>query len=324
MQEWQQHLKDCINSSKDLLNAVGIKDCGANDTAVDFPCRVPKRLLARIERGNKQDPVLQQVMVSNLENTLAPGYSADPLAEQAQSPVPGLIRKYRSKVLLMVNGGCAVHCRYCFRRNYDYAEWVPARRQQDRWWAYIQENSEINEVILSGGDPLMHKDSLLAELLENINQLSQIRFVRIHTRLPVVIPERLTTDLIDLLARHRVVMVLHSNHAQEWADKVLQQRLQVLRQKGVLLLNQAVMLAGINDSASAQISLCETLDECGVLPYYVHCLDPVQGAAHFAVPRETAQLIHREMKARLPGYLVPRLVAEEVGADAKVWVNAQG
>ncbi|WP_102794424.1 EF-P beta-lysylation protein EpmB [Bowmanella denitrificans] len=275
-----------------------------------FPLIVPRPFVERMKKGDANDPLLRQVLTLEEELLETPGYSADPLDEQ-QSAVPGLLHKYQSRVLMIIRGGCAINCRYCFRRHFPYADNAPSRQGWQQALNYIRANQEINEVIYSGGDPLMAKDDFLAWLSQEVANIPHVTRLRLHTRLPVVIPARITDELLGWFAdsRLRPVMVLHINHANE-VDKKLEEALHKLRAAGVTLLNQAVLLKGVNDSVQAQVELSEAIFAVGVLPYYLHLLDKVQGAAHFAVDDSQARQIMAGMIKRLPGYLVSKLVRE--------------
>lgn len=318
---WQDELKNTINSVSELLNALDLPLDQLSERVraqADFVVRVPRPFVARMQRGNINDPLLLQVLPSPDELLAMPGFSHDPLQEQ-QSAVPGLLHKYRSRVLLVTTGACAVNCRYCFRRHFPYDDNRPGRQGFEAICQYIFEHPEVNEVILSGGDPLAVPDRYLADLIGRLEALPQLTRLRFHTRLPIVIPSRITDELVQRLgvSRFNTVMVLHANHGNE-IDESVKRALQPLRDAGVTLLNQAVLLKGVNDSAEAQIDLSEKLFSAGVLPYYLHVLDKVQGAAHFFVDDDTARQMIREMLARLPGFLVPRLSREVAGAASKI------
>jgi EF-P beta-lysylation protein EpmB len=282
-----------------------------------FPMRVPLPFAARMTKGDIDDPLFRQVFPLADEFDKVAGYTTDPLQEQ-DSQLPGLLHKYQSRVLLVVKGGCAVNCRYCFRRHFPYADNSVNRQGWLEVLNYIRQDSEIDEVIYSGGDPLMAKDDFLAWLTAEIATISHIKRLRIHTRLPVVIPSRITAELINWFTSSHLqaVMVLHINHANE-IDPILKKYLLQLKNAGVTLLNQAVLLAGINDSAAAQIALSEALFDAGVMPYYLHMLDKVEGASHFDVNAIRAREIMAEVIKRLPGYLVPKLVREIGGQPGK-------
>jgi EF-P beta-lysylation protein EpmB len=271
-----------------------------------------------MEPGNRQDPLLLQVLPQQQERVSVAGFGADPLAERVSNPRQGLIHKYRDRVLLIASGGCAINCRYCFRRHFPYQQNQLGPEQWQQVLDYIQTHTELREAILSGGDPLVTPDSRLSRMIEQLATIDHLQRIRIHSRLPIVIPERVTHALVTALTATRLqpVIVLHCNHANEVNDEV-RAAIARLRSAGITVLNQAVLLRGINDSVAAQQQLSETLFSSGVLPYYLFVLDPVAGAAHFDVPDAEAQQLVGELQARLPGYLVPRLAREIPGQPSK-------
>ena len=283
-----------------------------------FPVRVPHEYVARMRKGDARDPLLLQVLPTADEDRAVLGFVADPVGDAAAMRAPGVIHKYRGRVLLTLTGACAVHCRYCFRRHFPYADANPAPGEWRAAWDYIAAHVDVSEVILSGGDPLSVADARLADLLERLDAIPHLRRLRIHTRLPVVLPARVTEGLIALLARSRLrpVMVLHINHAQE-IDAHLRAAFARLRDAGVSLLNQSVLLSGVNDTEEALAELSEALFDAGVLPYYLHQLDRVAGAHHFAVSDVQALTLIERLRGRLPGYLVPRLARETAGHPSK-------
>lgn len=311
-----------------------------------FPLRVPRGFVARMRPGDPHDPLLAQVLPRWAEEEVVPGFTRDPLGEQGRpgqgpgagadagsdgcgpSPRPGLLQKYRGRALLVVTGACAVHCRYCFRRHFPYGDHLAGRDAvpgEEPWAAaldHLGRDASLTEIILSGGDPLVLTDDRLAALAGRLAAIPHLRRLRVHSRMPVVLPERVDGDLLAWLAGTRLapVLVLHANHPREIDGAVLT-ALGHLRRAGVTLLNQAVLLAGVNDDAGTLAELSERLFEGGVLPYYLHLLDPVAGAAHFDVPEQRGRELVAELTARLPGYLVPRLVREVEGAPAKVPVD---
>lgn len=282
-----------------------------------FAQRVPQSFIDRMEKGNPYDPLLRQVLPLNEEFEIHDGYSTDPLDEQ-DNVLPGLLHKYRSRVLMIVKGGCAINCRYCFRRHFPYQDNKGNKTTWQQSLDYIASHPELDEVILSGGDPLMAKDAELQWLVEGISAIPHIKTLRIHTRLPVVIPSRITNGLCDLLKQSRtnVVVVTHINHANE-INRQLIEALIELKRAGVHLLNQSVLLKGINNSIEAQANLSHALFSAGVLPYYLHVLDKVQGAAHFYVSDEEARQIIQGLMIQVSGYLVPKLTREIGGEKSK-------
>ncbi len=319
---WQRSLADAVSSVGELLELLELapQELDASLAAHrDFPLRVPRAFVARMRPGDPRDPLLLQVLPVAAELATAPGFSRDPLTEGPCSPTPGLLHKYRGRVLLVASGACGVHCRYCFRRHFPYPEHRP---WGDGWRAaldYIAGEPSIEEVILSGGDPLAASDDKLAELTGEIARISHVRRLRIHSRMPVVLPERVDHELVGWLGRTRLatVVVIHANHARE-IDGAVAEACGRLREAGVTLLNQAVLLRGVNDDAGALAELGEALFRAGVLPYYLHLLDRVAGAAHFEVGEEEARRLVGALATRTSGYLVPRLVREVPGAPAKM------
>ena len=281
-----------------------------------FPLLVPHGFVARMRRGDPNDPLLKQILPVPAELTPVQGFTADPVREQGLA-ANGLIRKYRGRALLIASGTCPVHCRYCFRREFPYQTQLAARDGWEPAIAELRGDTDICEVILSGGDPLSLSNRRLGELLAKLSDTA-VTTVRIHTRFPIVIPERVDTDLVRLFdaTRLRIVVVVHTNHPNE-LDASVERALSTLRPHVAALLNQAVLLAGINDDASTLAALSERLFDCGVLPYYLHALDPVAGAAHFDVAEHRGADLIRELRARLPGYLVPRFVREIPGGLSK-------
>jgi len=318
--DWRRLQADLVTGVEALCEHLALRPeqvPGGADDDSDFPLRVPRRYLDLIEPGNPADPLLLQILATGREREEVPGYHADPLDESSHTPVPGLLHKYHGRALLVVTGACAVHCRYCFRRHFPYQTHLSGGRwRQALDW--LAQRPDINEVILSGGDPLTLSNGRLSELLEALAELPHLRRLRIHSRTPVVIPERLDEDFTDLLAapRWRATLVLHANHPRE-ISAALAARCRALAGAGVTLLNQSVLLAGVNDQSDTLAALSDALFEAGVLPYYLHQLDAVAGAAHFAVPDARARAIHAALRNRLPGFLVPRLAREEPGEGAK-------
>ena len=271
-----------------------------------------------MQSGNPLDPLLLQVLAVKEEVESVPGFVTDPVGEAKMNPLPGLIHKYEGRVLLTLTTACAINCRYCFRRHFPYQNNNPGRSGWQPVLDYIRQDSSIHEVILSGGDPLLAADAILGELIAQLDAIPQLTTLRFHTRIPVVLPERINTALLDLLSTTRLqkVIVLHSNHAQELDNNVAQACV-ALKQVSCHLLNQSVLLKGINNNVATLVALSERLFACGVLPYYLHLLDKVAGAAHFDLPEESALTLYRELQGRLPGYLLPRLAREVAGKASK-------
>ncbi|HEY7776496.1 MAG TPA: EF-P beta-lysylation protein EpmB [Kineobactrum sp.] len=321
--DWRAALRDLVTSADALLDHLQLRpgQVGWSEQAArDFPLRVPRAFMRRMVKGDPTDPLLLQVLAGRQELLPSPGFGRDPVGETGTAnPQPGIIHKYRGRLLLLVTGSCAIHCRYCFRRHFPYSDNQNSRSEWPAAVAYIAADSSISEVIFSGGDPLVASDLQLAELVGQLAAIPHVTRLRIHTRLPVVIPQRITTTLLDALTQTRLatVMVVHSNHANE-IDADVAAAFSRIRERGMTLLNQSVLLAGINDNATALAALSERLFAAGALPYYLHLLDKVAGAAHFEVDESTAKTLHREISTLLPGYLLPRLVREIAGAPAKV------
>ena len=301
------------------LDTSDFNDAMALDLAATFPLRVPLSFAQRMAKADPYDPLLAQILPKMAERMAALNFVSDPVNDLLHSPSVGVIHKYRSRALLIAAGTCAVNCRYCFRREYPYAEASLSASALLDAVRYIAANPEINEVILSGGDPLALDNSKLARAADALLALPQIKRLRIHTRTPIVLPARIDAEFLRWVDKLRVplVMVLHSNHANEWQDATLQKSMQALKRAGVTLLNQAVLLRGVNDSASTQVALSESLFAAGVLPYYLNLLDPVAGSAHFEVSDSDARQIYQQMTAALPGFLLPKLVRDVPGTDAK-------
>ncbi|NAX17499.1 MULTISPECIES: EF-P beta-lysylation protein EpmB [unclassified Vibrio] len=319
-QNWLQQLTNAISNPAELLQQLEIDPAlWQNGFAARklFALRVPQSFVDRMEKGNPYDPLLRQVLPLNEEFEWHDGYSNDPLDEQ-NNAIPGLLHKYRNRVLMIVKGGCAINCRYCFRRHFPYQENKGSKQVWQQSVDYIAAHPELNEVILSGGDPLMAKDEELRWLIDAISSVPHIKRLRIHSRLPVVIPARITDALCDLLreTRLQVILVTHINHANE-INLEFKQQMSRLRAINVTLLNQSVLLKGVNDSVDAQVALSETLFDAGILPYYLHVLDKVQGAAHFFVSDQKAKEIMAGVIERVSGYLVAKLTREIGGRASK-------
>ncbi len=319
--DWQNELQALIEDPLELAEALDLP----TNTFLDmqqanklFALRLPASMLDRIERGNINDPVLKQFLPTGKETDIVRGYSSDPLQEKTVNPAPGLLHKFKNRVLLTVTQSCAVHCRYCFRRNFNYQDNNPGKAGWAKALNYILQDANIEEVILSGGDPLSLPDEYLSWLLSSIEKIKHVTTVRIHTRLPIIIPQRITNELLTTLTLNRlkIVMVLHCNHANEIDEEVMH-ACHLLHERGITLLNQCVLLKDVNDSAQAHIDLNKKIFDCGALPYYIHMLDKIAGAHHYDVSEAKAQQIMQDINKALPGYLVPKLVREVPGAGAK-------
>jgi EF-P beta-lysylation protein EpmB len=321
---WQKDLRDVVTEPEQLLRRLNI----VPDDYLEhfkarklFPVRVPLSFIKRMKKGDFDDPLLKQVMPLSSEFSLTDGYSADPLGEH-DTVAEGLLHKYKNRVLMIVKSACAVNCRYCFRRHFPYQDNSPNKQRWQSALDYIATHNEISEVIFSGGDPLMASDDHLAWLIEQIEKIPHVSRLRIHSRLPVVIPNRITKKLVKLLkdTRLKATMVLHINHPNEINDELIE-ALEPLREARIPLFNQSVLLRGINDDAEVLINLSESLFDAGIQHYYLHLFDAVQGAAHFDVKEADAVAIFKDMLASLPGFLMPKLVREIAGQANKTPIN---
>jgi EF-P beta-lysylation protein EpmB len=325
--EWRRHLAAVVRDLGELLDLVGLdaEALGVGATspaALRFPLRVPRGFVSRMRRGDPDDPLLRQVLPGPAEDDDVAGFTDNPVGELGMFRGDGLLNKYHGRSLLVATGACAIHCRYCFRRHFPYEDGRAPEAGFESALAVLADDETIEEVILSGGDPLILPDDRLAELAERISEIPHVRRLRIHTRMPVVLPERVDEALVEWFEACPVpvVVVVHANHPNE-IDASVVRALSVLDAAGATLLNQAVLLRGVNDSVEVIEELSTRLFECGVLPYYLHLLDRVAGAAHFEVDEDRALQIIKSLQARLPGYLVPRLVREVEGAPSKVAVK---
>lgn len=324
---WQRELANAVRDPAELLSLLDLDRPelleAARAAARLFPLRVTRSFLGRMRKGDPADPLLLQVLPLARELEAVPGYGPDPVGDLAALRAPGLLQKYHGRALLISTGACAIHCRYCFRRAYPYdsAGFRPG------YWEEIRQallaDSSLEEVILSGGDPLMLSNDKLRQVLELLAEIPHLRRVRIHSRLPVVLPCRVDNGLIDAFkhSRFRFVHVIHSNHANE-IDRDVATAVSRLHATGSPVLNQAVLLKGINDSVESLSGLSQKLIEIGVLPYYLHLLDRVQGAHHFETDQQKAVKLIKSLQQRLPGYMVPKLVREEQGAPGKTVISA--
>ena len=318
---WQQPWRNAVRDPRELLALLGLgalADRVSDEAAAQFPLRVPRGFVARMRHGDPHDPLLRQVLPLDDEMQPVPGYGLDAVGYGAARSGTGVIQKYRGRALLVATGSCAINCRYCFRRHFPYSDETAAR---DGWRAavdMIRNDNSVEEVLLSGGDPLSLSNAKLAELTDALAGIPHLRRLRIHSRLPVVLPERIDDGLLAWLAAlpWPVTLVIHANHANEF-DGTVDAALRRLRDAGVHLLNQAVLLRGVNDDVDTLAALSERGFAAGVLPYYLHQLDRVAGAAHFEVDDARAKTLHAALAARLSGYLVPRLVREVAGDTGK-------
>lgn len=318
---WQEQLSDLITDPAELLRELNLDASLLNIPAAvleGFPLKVPRAFVRRMQPGDAHDPLLRQVLPLTEEGDDTPGFDFDPLSEADFNPQAGILHKYAGRVLLLAAPHCAVHCRYCFRRHFPYQSHVPGKQSWEQSLQWLADNPDIHEVIYSGGDPLAANDKYLAWLTNRISEIPHVSRLRIHTRTPVMIPARVTDELLDWLTATRLqkVMVVHVNHAREIDDEVLA-AMQKLKTADVQLLNQSVLLRGVNDSVDALGALSERLFAAGILPYYLHVLDRVKGVAHFDVADDEAKRLHKALISQLPGYLVPRLVREIPGEASK-------
>lgn len=317
---WQQHWREAVREPRELLSLLGLDGVvqASADATVQFPLRVPRGFVARMRAGDPHDPLLRQVLPLDEELRPMPGFSLDAVGDAEARAGHGVIHKYAGRALLVATGSCAVHCRYCFRRHFPYADETAASGGWHEALEAVRGDDSLHEVILSGGDPLSLATPKLAELTDALSGIPHVRRLRVHTRLPIVLPERVDDALADWLARlpWPVAVVVHANHGNEF-DAAVDAAMARLREAGASLLNQAVLLRGVNDSVEAQAELHERSFAAGVLPYYLHQLDRVAGAAHFEVADADALALHATLRARLPGYLLPRLVREVAGDASK-------
>jgi len=324
-EDWQDALKSLVTRPEDLVQLLNLSEpafSAMTQASQDFPLRIPLDYIKRIQTTDLAHPLLKQFTPAPEELIKMEGFNHDPVEEQAKNPLPGLVHKYNGRVLLIVSSSCPVHCRYCFRRHFPYNNNRNSREQWQQAINYIRNDDSISEVIYSGGDPLSAPDHQLSWLTAELAAIPHLKRLRVHTRFPVVIPQRITPELLSWLTGSRLLpsMVLHSNHPDELGEEVTLALVR-LRRAGVTLLNQSVLLKGVNDRPETLIALSEKLYSCGVLPYYLHLLDRVDGAAHFEVPETEALAIYDALKASLPGYLVPKLVREEAGKPGKTIVS---
>lgn len=318
---WQQAWREAVRDPRELLALLGLQDAAlavSEEAAAQFALRVPRGFVARMRHGDPHDPLLRQVLPLDAELRAAPGFGLDAVGDGAAKAGHGVIHKYAGRALLVATGSCAVNCRYCFRRHFPYAEETAAAGGWREALAVIAGDPTIEEVLLSGGDPLSLATSKLAELTDALRSIPHVRRLRIHTRLPIVLPERVDAELCAWLAAlpWPVAIVVHANHANEF-DASVDAAMRALRDAGAVLLNQAVLLRGVNDTVDTLAALAERGFAAGVLPYYLHQLDRVAGAAHFEVDDATALALHAALVARQSGYLVPRLVREVAGDASK-------
>jgi EF-P beta-lysylation protein EpmB len=321
---WQTQMQQAFTNFQALCEYLQLSpdELNLSDDAIkQFPLRVPFAFASRIEKGNLHDPLLRQILPIIDELKHYDGFSNDPVGDLNAVKQTGLLHKYHGRVLLINTGACAIHCRYCFRRNFPYADLQLNKQQENNVLQTIQNDSSIQEVILSGGDPLILNDEQLARLFNKLANIPTLKRIRIHTRLPIVLPDRITNELLDIFKHcsKKVIVVVHSNHANE-IDADVAKACQDLKLANVTLLNQAVLLHGVNDNVAALCDLSERLFEVGVLPYYLHFLDKANGTGHFQVTENVAIELLSDVQNRLSGYLVPKLVVEKAGELSKQYL----
>ena len=318
---WQQQLAAAFSNIDDLCRYLHLS---LNDlpvsaaAAANFPLRVPLSFAACMQKGDPHDPLLRQVLPVKEELLAFPGFSNDPVGDLAAATQTGVLHKYHGRVLLINTGSCAINCRYCFRRNFPYADLQLSKQAENGGIRYIEENPDITEVILSGGDPLLLSDARLTKLLQQLSAVKHVKRIRIHSRLPIVLPARITDEFINALAQSAkpIVLVVHCNHANEINPRVIA-ACQRLKNNGITLFNQSVLLQGVNDNVTVLCELSEQLFSHGIIPYYLHLLDKATGTGHFDVSEASAIALIKQVQAVLPGYLIPKLVKEQAGAMSK-------
>ena len=322
---WQDELANAYRNPEELLSALNLTPeqiPGGITSENEFPLRVPHSYVERMQSGNPEDPLLLQVLSRQLEQQKHPGFQLDPVGENSATASPGLLHKYQGRVLLITTGACPVHCRYCFRRHFPYSASRPDNGDWSKAMDYIAADASIHEVILSGGDPLSLSNKRLQAISDRLTEIPHIQRLRIHTRMPVVLPQRIDSGFKEWLTSlpWQTIVVIHSNHANE-IDGQVSRTLADLRATETTLLNQAVLLKNINDNVPALVNLSETLFKSGTLPYYLHLLDRVAGAAHFEVKESIALELMNELQCHLPGYLLPKLVREVTGKPHKIQIS---
>lgn len=323
--QWQKEMAEAFTRIDELFAFLGL-DTGripaSIPAAATFPFRVPRSFASRMEKGNNDDPLLLQVLPSPRELDVQPDFIRDPVGDMAARAAPGVLQKYRGRTLLITTGACAINCRYCFRREFPYSDNQLGKRHESAALDYIATDPSISEIILSGGDPLALDDRRLANLTESLAAIPHIKRLRVHTRMPIVLPSRITPSLLRWLTdtHLKTVLVVHANHPNELNETVAD-AFAPLRQSPVTLLNQSVLLRGINDTSETLTRLSERLFAIGILPYYLHLLDKTTGTAHFNVSRANGRKLHRSLMRELPGYLVPKLVWEQPAAPFKMPVE---
>lgn len=319
---WQTLLAQSTKTWAGICQRLALPETMFNQHAHQaFPMRVTERYLAKIKPSDPNDPLLLQILPTSPEMAPQPNMQDNPLQENRYNPVPGLLHKYHGRVLVMFSNACAIHCRYCFRRTFNYQDNTPGRAGLEKIIHYISTHQDIHEVILSGGDPLTVPDTVLQRFVLQLEAIPHVQTLRIHSRIPVILPERITASLLAWFCQTRLkpVLVIHTNHPQE-LDADIFTALNRLQQHGVVILNQSVLLKGVNDQVQILAELSHSLFRHGVLPYYLHQLDPVTGAEHFQVSKTKAKQIMTALASQCPGYLVPKWVQEIPGEKNKTWL----
>lgn len=319
---WQNELRDCVTNPYELFELLELDKNLLDEVLTSLPnfsLKVPRNFIDRMQKKNFHDPLLQQILPLKQELKKTPGYHLDPLDEKKFNPVPGLLHKYHGRVLLTLTSACGIHCRYCFRKNFPYEENNPGNSGWDAVFHYISKDKTISEVILSGGDPLVANDHTLQKIKLKLETIPHIKRFRIHSRMPIILPNRITPELIEAITSGhlKTILVTHCNHPQE-INQAVKSAISLLSQHQITLLNQSVLLKKVNDDVETLVKLSESLYDAHILPYYLHLFDKIEGGAHFDLPLETARWLHWQMAQKLPGFLVPKLVCEKSGAPAKL------
>lgn len=317
---WQKELSEGFNNIQVLCDYLELSfDSDTLLTTTEFPLRVPREFADRMEKGNINDPLLQQILPIVEENIIFPGFKKDPVGDLNAMSETGVIHKYQGRALFIITGSCAINCRYCFRKNFPYADFQLGTKKITQAIQYIKNNTDISEVILSGGDPLLLNDKKLFSIIHQLKEINHIKRIRIHSRIPIVLPNRITIDFCNSLSSigKSIVIVVHSNHQNELNSEV-NLACKRIKDAGITLFNQSVLLKNINDNAEQLCELSERLFDFGIMPYYLHLLDKATGTGHFDVDQNQAILLINEVKKKMPGYLVPKLVREQAGSANKI------
>ena len=321
-QIWKKKIKEGFSNWQDLSNFLNLpSEYKEYYEDFNFPMRVPITYAKLMKKGDIKDPLLMQCL-STRNELLNTDSNLDPLKEDDFLKISGLLHKYDNRVLLITNGTCAINCRYCFRRNFDYKSHLQSKVDWKNAFDYIKENNHISEVILSGGDPLMHNDNMISFFINECNNISHVSTIRIHSRIPTVLPERITDDLINIFSNIKLkkIIVTHINHPNEISELAIE-KFKKITANGFVLLNQSTLLKGVNDNPNILKQLSEKLFHTNILPYYLHTLDQIKGNKHFLVSDAEASEIHHKLKSIVSGYLVPKLVKEIAYESSKVWIN---